>query len=95
MFSATYFGLKGAKKNYHGQLANVLRLGLQNVGTKPCLVGECGIPMDINQRAAFMSGDYGYHAKFLDAVLSAMESNLLSFTYVTLWLPSCFVRNRQ
>ncbi|KAF9290114.1 hypothetical protein BGZ88_007486 [Linnemannia elongata] len=80
VFSATYFGLKGAKKNYHGQLANVLRLGLQNVGTKPCLVGECGIPMDINQRAAFMSGDYGYHAKFLDAVLSAMESNLLSFT---------------
>ncbi|KAF9928731.1 hypothetical protein FBU30_002149 [Linnemannia zychae] len=80
VFSATYFGLKGAKKNYHGQLANVLRLGLQNVGTKPCLVGECGIPMDINQRAAFMSGDYGYHTKFLDAVLSAMESNLLSFT---------------
>ncbi|KAF9107190.1 hypothetical protein BGX29_007091 [Mortierella sp. GBA35] len=80
VFSATYFGVKGAKKNYHGQLSNVLRLGLQNVGTKPCLVGECGIPMDINQRAAFMSGDYGYHAKFLDAVLSAMESNLLSFT---------------
>ncbi|KAG0280861.1 hypothetical protein BGZ95_008288 [Linnemannia exigua] len=80
VFSATYFGLKGAKKNYHGQLANVLRLGLQNVGSKPCLVGECGIPMDINQREAFLSGDYGYHTKFLDAVLSAMESNLLNFT---------------
>ncbi|KAF9196911.1 hypothetical protein BGZ50_004498 [Haplosporangium sp. Z 11] len=80
VFSATYFGIKGAKKNYRGQLANVLNYGLQNVGTKPCLIGECGIPMDINQRQAFMSGDYGFHAKFLDAVLSAMESNLLSFT---------------
>ncbi|KAG0368828.1 glycoside hydrolase superfamily [Gamsiella multidivaricata] len=80
VFSATYFGMKGAKKNYRGQLANVLNIGLQNVGTKPCLIGECGIPMDINQRQAFMSGDYGYHSKFLDAVLSAMEANLLSFT---------------
>ncbi|GJJ73555.1 endoglycosylceramidase [Entomortierella parvispora] len=80
VISATYFGIKGAKKNYRGQLANVLNYGLQNVGNKPCLIGECGIPMDINQRQAFLSGDYGYHAKFLDAVLSAMESNLLSFT---------------
>ncbi|KAI1304678.1 hypothetical protein EDD11_005078 [Mortierella claussenii] len=80
VFSATYFGIKGAKKNYRGQLANVLNLGLQNVGTKPCLIGECGIPMDINQRSAFMSGDYGHHSKFFDAVLSAMEANLLSFT---------------
>ncbi|KAF9192844.1 hypothetical protein BGZ49_003373 [Haplosporangium sp. Z 27] len=72
--------MKGAKKNYRGQLSNVLRLGLQNVGAKPCLIGECGIPMDINQRRAFMNGDYGYHSKFLDAVLSAMEANLLSFT---------------
>ncbi|KAG0297236.1 hypothetical protein BGZ98_000663 [Dissophora globulifera] len=80
VISATYFGIKGAKKNYRGQLANVLNLGLQNVGNKPCLIGECGIPMDINQRQAFMSGDYGNHSKALDAVLSAMEANLLSFT---------------
>ncbi|KAF9958877.1 hypothetical protein BGZ72_010771 [Mortierella alpina] len=80
VFSATYFGIKGAKRNYRGQLANVLNTGLRNVGNKPCLVGECGIPMDINERRAFMSGDYGHHMKFLDAVLSAMEANLLSFT---------------
>ncbi|KAF9580325.1 hypothetical protein BGW38_003073 [Lunasporangiospora selenospora] len=80
VISATFFGIKGAKKNYRGQISNVLNLGLKNVGPKPCLIGECGIPMDINQRQAFMSGDYGYQSKFLDAVLSAMESNLLSFT---------------
>ncbi|KAK3819696.1 MAG: glycoside hydrolase superfamily [Benniella sp.] len=80
VISATYFGIKGAKKNYRGQLANVLNMGLQNVGPKPCLIGECGIPMDLNQRQAFLSGDYGLHSKALDAVLSAMEANLLSFT---------------
>jgi len=39
--------------------------------------------MDINQRRAFMSGDYGHHSRFLDAVLSSLEANLLSFTYVS------------
>ncbi|KAI8595996.1 glycoside hydrolase superfamily [Dissophora ornata] len=80
VFAATYFGLKGARKNYRGQLSNILNTGLQNVGNKPCIIGECGIPMDINQRRAFLSGDYGHHSKFLDAVLSSLEANLLSFT---------------
>ncbi|KAG0236183.1 hypothetical protein BGW41_000544 [Actinomortierella wolfii] len=79
VFAATYFGLKGARKNYKGQIANILNTGLQNVGNKPCFIGECGIPMDINRRQAFINGDYGNHTKFLDAVLSAMEANLLSF----------------
>ncbi|KAG0196470.1 hypothetical protein BGX33_001603, partial [Mortierella sp. NVP41] len=80
VFAATYFGLKGARKNYRGQLSNLLNAGLQNVGNKPCLIGECGIPMDINQRKAFMSGDFGHHSRFLDAILSSLEANLLSFT---------------
>ncbi|KAF9434935.1 hypothetical protein BGZ76_007180 [Entomortierella beljakovae] len=80
VLAATYFGLKGARKNYRGQLSNLLNTGLQNVGNKPCLIGECGIPMDINQRKAFMNGDFGHHSKFLDAVLSSLEANLLSFT---------------
>ncbi|KAF9899697.1 hypothetical protein EC991_008437 [Linnemannia zychae] len=80
VLAATYFGLKGARKNYKGQLSNILNAGLQNVGNKPCLIGECGIPMDINQRKAFMSGDFGHHSRFLDAVLSSLEANLLSFT---------------
>ncbi|KAF9353734.1 hypothetical protein BGX26_008506 [Mortierella sp. AD094] len=80
VFAATYFGLKGARKNYRGQLSNILNTGLQNVGNKPCLIGECGIPMDINQRKAFLSGDFGHHSRFLDAVLSSLEANLLSFT---------------
>ncbi|KAF9913835.1 hypothetical protein BX616_009476 [Lobosporangium transversale] len=80
VISATYFGLKGARKNYRGQLSNILNTGLQNVGNKPCIIGECGIPMDINQRRAFLSGDYGHHSKFLDAVLSSLEANLLNFT---------------
>ncbi|CAG8699606.1 86_t:CDS:2 [Acaulospora morrowiae] len=78
--SATYFGISGAKKNYFGQVRNIVKNGLKNAGEKPCVIGECGIPMDINDRKAFETGDYTHHINFLDAVLSAMEKNLVNFT---------------
>jgi hypothetical protein len=48
--AATYFGIAGAIANYRGQLRNVVSAGLRNVGERPILVGECGIPMDINEK---------------------------------------------
>ncbi|CAG8617955.1 6459_t:CDS:10 [Cetraspora pellucida] len=69
-----------AKKNYLGQVRNIIKYGLENVGDKPCVIGECGIPMDINDKKAFETGDYTHHSNFLDAVLGAMERNLVNFT---------------
>ncbi|KAG9296107.1 hypothetical protein G9A89_011960 [Geosiphon pyriformis] len=80
VISATYFGLSGAKKNYTGQVRNIVQTGLQKVGKTPCVIGECGIPMDINEKKAFETGDYQHHSNFLDAVLCAMERNLVNFT---------------
>ncbi|CAG8592840.1 3277_t:CDS:10 [Paraglomus brasilianum] len=80
VISATYFGLKGAKNNYTGQVRDTVNKGLINVGEKPCVIGECGIPMDINEKKAFETGDYTHHSNFLDAVLCAMERNLVNFT---------------
>lgn len=80
VIKATYFGVKGAKKNYQGQIRNVRESGISNMGDKPCVVGEVGIPMDLNQRRAFDTGDYSHHTNFLDAVIYALESNLVNFT---------------
>ncbi|ORY93286.1 glycoside hydrolase superfamily [Syncephalastrum racemosum] len=80
VISATYFGRKGAKSNYRGQIKNIKASGLKNMGEKPCLLGEVGIPMDINERAAFHTGDYKNHVHFLDAVIHALEVNLVNFT---------------
>ncbi|KAG5459133.1 MAG: hypothetical protein BJ554DRAFT_503, partial [Olpidium bornovanus] len=80
VWSATYFGLAGARKNYEKQVRNVIKAGLANVGDKPCLIGECGIPFDINQKSGFKTGDYTHHSNFLDAVIRAMESNLVHFS---------------
>jgi hypothetical protein len=80
IMAATYFGLQGAKKNYRNQLFKIRQAGFDRVGSVPCVIGECGIPMDLNSRTAFDTGDYNHHNNFLDAVISAMESNLVHFT---------------
>lgn len=76
---ATYFGKSGAKKNYRGQIRNIKEDGIKNMGEKPCILGEVGIPMDLNNRIAFVDDDYSSHIDFMDSVLYALETNLMNF----------------
>ncbi|KAJ3021061.1 hypothetical protein HKX48_009306 [Thoreauomyces humboldtii] len=80
VLNATYFGAAGAKKNYRGQIRNIVRTGRERLPGKVILVGECGLPMDINEKQAFETGDYTQHTIFLDAMISAMEESLVNFT---------------
>jgi hypothetical protein len=80
VFSATYFGKRGAKKNYRGQIKNIKEDGLLNMGEKPCVMGEVGIPMDLNNKMAFEDDNYENHVHFMDAIIYALETNLISFT---------------
>lgn len=50
------------------------------MGDKPCILGEVGIPMDLNNKLAFTDNDYTSHVNFLDAVIYALETNLMNFT---------------
>lgn len=76
-----YFGENGAIRNYTGQLARVKQKGLDNLGPGlPLLIGECGIPMDMNDRVGQVHGDWSKHESFMNAMLSGMEANLLSYT---------------
>lgn len=64
-----------------------MEAGTKNCGLRPTLIGECGIPMDINEKEvqsmnltlfqAFCTGDYTHHDIFLDAVISALEVILI------------------
>ncbi|ORY39013.1 glycoside hydrolase [Rhizoclosmatium globosum] len=80
VLSAMYFGLAGAEVNYTGQMRNIVETGKRKVGQRPVLMGECGIPMDINEKQAFLTGDYQTHNNFLDTVITSMETNMLNFT---------------
>lgn len=80
IFSSIYFGLHGARQNFALQLKYLKKQGLKNVGATPCIIGECGIPMDMNEKYAFQTGNYKHHINFLDAVIHAMEVNNVHFT---------------
>jgi hypothetical protein len=80
LLTSLYFGATGVKKNYRGQIRHVIEDGIKRLGTLPCLIGESGIPFDMNRRSSFMSGDYSKQTEALDAILSAFEMNRAGFT---------------
>ena len=49
-------------------------------GEYPIVFGETGIPFDMNNGAAFVTGDFSQQTHAANATLSAMESNLVNFT---------------
>ncbi len=64
------------------QIADIVRVSQEQMGGVPTLIGEFGIPFDLNERRAYRTGDYRAQAAALDRSFRAMEANLVS---VTLW----------
>ncbi|CAD7063981.1 unnamed protein product [Tilletia caries] len=77
---ALYFGAKGPKRNYATQISNLIANAHLSLGRGPTLIGEVGIPFDINSHHAFKTGDYRVQSRLMDALIGAMESCWASFT---------------
>ncbi|KAI8910703.1 glycoside hydrolase superfamily [Powellomyces hirtus] len=80
VLAATYFGAAGVKRNYRGQIRNIITTGRATYPSKAILFGECGLPMDMNEKQAYETGDYTQHTIFLDAMIGALEEECVSFT---------------
>ncbi|KAF8328906.1 glycoside hydrolase family 5 protein [Cantharellus anzutake] len=76
---AIYWGVRGVRNNYSLQIRNIAESGYRALGEVPIIVGECGVPMDLNGGAAFRSGDFRWQRQMMDAMLCGLERNLLSF----------------
>ena len=50
------------------------------MGEIPTLIGEFGLPMDLDGKRAYRDGDYSKHIEALDAYFKGMEANLLHYT---------------
>ncbi|KAK2030037.1 glycoside hydrolase family 5 protein [Colletotrichum zoysiae] len=78
---ALYFGAKALRKNYRLQISNILRYGKKSLGGHvPALIGEVGIPFDINGGEAFKTGNYDKQRELMHALISAMDDNQVAFT---------------
>ncbi|KAJ7742575.1 glycoside hydrolase family 5 protein [Mycena metata] len=77
---AFYWGQKGARYNFSLQIRNIVEGGYQALGEKPVLIGECGIPMDMNKGEAFQTDDFTWQTRMMDAMITGLERALVGFT---------------
>lgn len=75
-----YFGAQALRRNYRTQIGNVANHGRLSLGEVPTVIGEVGIPYDINGGAAFATGWYDKQRELMNALISAMEDNFVGFT---------------
>ncbi|GLB39573.1 putative cellulase (glycosyl hydrolase family 5) [Lyophyllum shimeji] len=80
---AFYWGQRGARDNFALQIRNLVEHGYSSLGEKPFVIGECGIPMDMNKKEAFVTEDFTWQTRMMDAMMTALERSLVGFTLWT------------
>ncbi|KDQ21322.1 glycoside hydrolase family 5 protein [Botryobasidium botryosum FD-172 SS1] len=83
VLKALYWGHRAARSNFALQLRNLVEAGYRSLGETPVIIGECGVPMDMNDGEAFRTGDFTWQEKMMDALISGLEQNLVGFTLWT------------
>ncbi|MEA4909779.1 MAG: cellulase family glycosylhydrolase [Anaerolineaceae bacterium] len=76
------FGSRSVRHMFASQLADMRRWSEEKMGGAPTLIGEFGIPFDLDGKRAFHNGNFKVQAAALDASFRALEANLLG---CTLW----------
>ena len=76
----TVSGVEAVAGEYTKQLTMLQAISRQHMGNPPMLLGEFGIPYDMNDREAFRTGDYGAQEVALDANYRALEAILINST---------------
>lgn len=75
-------GRRNVRRSFARQLAARRREAETHLNGAPVLIGEIGIPFDMDDKLAYRTGDYRRQELALDRSLEALEANLLS---ATLW----------
>ncbi|MBN2875362.1 MAG: cellulase family glycosylhydrolase [Spirochaetales bacterium] len=74
------FGSRAVRRYFAEHLGRLRRRGMVDMDGAPTLIGEFGLPFDMNGARAYRSGDYRAHVAALSAYYDAMDENLLSAT---------------
>ncbi|EGG12689.1 family 5 glycoside hydrolase [Melampsora larici-populina 98AG31] len=87
-YPSVVFGLKigeaAIRRCLRSQLGMLRQDGLEKMGEFPTMMGEIGIPYDLDKKQAYKDGDYGNQIKALDASLNACDGeNMLNYTIWT------------
>jgi hypothetical protein len=80
MTSRPVFGKRAIRETFHEQMAHKKAETSKSMGGCPTLVGEFGIPIDMQEGSSYKTNDFSRQETALDRSFRAMESNLLSYT---------------
>ncbi len=75
-------GRRRVQQRFNAQVAEIKNCSEREMGGIPTLIGEFGVPFDMQDRRAYRTGDFSRPAQALDMSFQAMEANLVS---CTLW----------
>jgi hypothetical protein len=74
------FGKKNIREYFNRSLRKLKAETKASLGSRPTLIGEFGIPFDLNNKHAYSSGDFSDQEAVIDRSSNAMEANMLSYT---------------
>jgi hypothetical protein len=74
------FGKKRVAASFARQIGTLIARGSNELGGIPAVIGECGVPFDMDHKRAYTTGDFSKQTRALDATMRALEANCASFT---------------
>jgi len=74
------FGQRAIRKSFAQQMAELKQAATVELGGVPTLVGEFGIPFNLDDGMAYRTGDFHNQMRALDRSFQALEANLLNGT---------------
>ena len=77
-----YLGRKKAAAFYASRLKDALDWSREKMGNIPCLLGEFGLPFDLDRKKAYKTGDYRIHEEALSRYYDGVDRSLL---HSTIW----------
>ncbi|MFZ5352024.1 MAG: cellulase family glycosylhydrolase [Bacillota bacterium] len=73
-------GPKNVGKTFERQLSDIKEKCWEYIGDVPVIIGEVGIPYDMDNKKAFITGSFSKQIKAMDTSMRALEKNLLNYT---------------
>jgi|AutmiccommuBRH23_1029490.scaffolds.fasta_scaffold00481_4 hypothetical protein len=76
------FGKKNVRKVFFNQLNKIKTDSIEKLGGVPTVIGEFGVPFDLNNKRSYKSGDFSSQAEALDLYYQIIEE---LFIDTTIW----------
>jgi hypothetical protein len=73
-------GAGRVRRSYNQQMESFKKSARERLGGVPTLIGEIGIPFDLQKKKAYSSGDFKTQVRAMDRSLQVMDDTLLNFT---------------